>query len=51
MAFTNTGFAPNDGGVAVFADDYLVLSLLMVGVFLGSIGFPSSTPSPSTSGM
>jgi len=40
MAFTNTGFAPNDGGVAVFADDYLVLSLLMVGVFLGSIGFP-----------
>ncbi len=40
MAFTNTGFAPNDGGVAVFADDYLVLFLLMVGVFLGSIGFP-----------
>ena len=40
MAFTNTGFAPNDGGVAVFADDYLVLTLLMVGVFLGSIGFP-----------
>ncbi|MFF7291555.1 TrkH family potassium uptake protein [Microbacterium sp. NPDC008134] len=40
MAFTNTGFAPNDGGVAVFADDYFVLSLLMVGVFLGSIGFP-----------
>ena len=40
MAFTNTGFAPNDGGVAVFSDDYLVLFLLMVGVFLGSIGFP-----------
>lgn len=40
MAFTNTGFAPNDGGVAVFANDYLVLFLLMVGVFLGSIGFP-----------
>lgn len=40
MAFTNTGFAPNDGGVAVFADDYLVLILLMAGVFLGSIGFP-----------
>ena len=40
MAFTNTGFAPNDGGVAVFADDYLVLTLLMAGVFLGSIGFP-----------
>jgi len=40
MAFTNTGFAPNAGGVAVFADDYLVLTLLMAGVFLGSIGFP-----------
>ena len=40
MAFTNTGFAPNDGGVAVFADDYAVLTLLMAGVFLGSIGFP-----------
>ncbi len=40
MAFTNTGFAPNSEGVAYFADDYLVLSLLMVGVFLGSIGFP-----------
>lgn len=40
MAFTNTGFAPNDGGVAAFADDYLVLTLLMAGVFLGSIGFP-----------
>ena len=40
MAFTNTGFAPNDGGVGNFADDYLVLILLMTGVFLGSIGFP-----------
>ncbi|MEJ1088142.1 potassium transporter TrkG [Microbacterium sp. Mu-80] len=40
MAFTNTGFTPNDGGVTVFADDYLVLILLMTGVFLGSIGFP-----------
>ncbi|MGB3376408.1 MAG: potassium transporter TrkG [Microbacterium sp.] len=40
MSFTNTGFAPNAGGVAVFGDDYLVLTLLMAGVFLGSIGFP-----------
>lgn len=40
MAFTNTGFAPNAGGVAEFGDDYLVLILLMAGVFLGSIGFP-----------
>lgn len=40
MAFTNTGFTPNVGGVTVFADDYFVLTLLMIGVFLGSIGFP-----------
>ncbi len=40
MAFTNTGFTPNEGGVTVFADDYFVLTLLMIGVFLGSIGFP-----------
>ncbi|MEV4777335.1 TrkH family potassium uptake protein [Microbacterium sp. LWH12-1.2] len=40
MSFTNTGFAPNVGGVAVFADDYLVLTVLMISVFLGSIGFP-----------
>lgn len=40
MSFTNTGFAPNAGGVAIFGDDYLVLALLMTGVFLGSIGFP-----------
>jgi len=40
MSFTNTGFAPNPGGVGVFADDYFVLTVLMVSVFLGSIGFP-----------
>ncbi|MGO2745613.1 TrkH family potassium uptake protein [Microbacterium sp.] len=40
MAFTNTGFAPNATGVVEFVDDYFVLSVLMVGVFLGSIGFP-----------
>lgn len=40
MSFTNTGFTPNPGGVGVFADDYFVLSVLMVSVFLGSIGFP-----------
>ncbi len=40
MAFTNTGFAPNAGGIAAFAGDYFFLSVLMVGVFLGSIGFP-----------
>ncbi|MGO2684123.1 TrkH family potassium uptake protein [Microbacterium sp.] len=40
MSFTNTGFTPNAGGVIEFADDYFVLSVLMVSVFLGSIGFP-----------
>ncbi|WP_261987838.1 TrkH family potassium uptake protein [Microbacterium sp. 4-7] len=40
MSFTNTGFSPNPGGVGVFADDYFVLTVLMISVFLGSIGFP-----------
>lgn len=40
MAFTNTGFTPNVGGLVPFADDYFLLTVLMAGVFLGSIGFP-----------
>jgi Trk-type K+ transport system membrane component len=40
MAFTNTGFTPNKEGIAAFATDYWFLSSLMVGVFLGAIGFP-----------
>lgn len=40
MAFTNTGFVPNAEGLAPFADDYFLLTVLMAGVFLGSIGFP-----------
>lgn len=40
MSFTNTGFTPNPGGVGVFADDYVLLTILMISVFLGSIGFP-----------
>ncbi len=40
MSFTNTGFTPNPEGLAVFADNYFMLTVLMVGVFLGSIGFP-----------
>lgn len=40
MAFTNTGFTPNAEGVAGFAGDYWFLSMLMIAVFLGSIGFP-----------
>ncbi|MCD2443516.1 TrkH family potassium uptake protein [Agromyces sp. SYSU K20354] len=40
MAFTNTGFSPNPGGMAPFVEDYWMQSLLMIGVFLGSLGFP-----------
>ncbi|MCM3695577.1 potassium transporter TrkG [Microbacterium oleivorans] len=40
MAFTNTGFAPNAEGLTPFAQNYLLLTVLMAGVFLGSIGFP-----------
>jgi len=40
MAFTNTGFNPNVGGLDQFADDYWFLGALMIGVFLGSLGFP-----------
>ncbi len=40
MSFTNTGFSPSIDGIAIFADDYFVLIVLMVSVFLGSIGFP-----------
>ena len=32
--------ARTPGGLAPFADDYLLLTVLMTGVFLGSIGFP-----------
>jgi Trk-type K+ transport system membrane component len=40
MSFTNTGFTPNADGLAPFSQDYLFMSVLMIGVFLGSIGFP-----------
>lgn len=40
MSFTNTGFTPNAGGLTPFAHDYFFLTVLMAGVFLGSIGFP-----------
>ncbi|MEO6825990.1 MAG: potassium transporter TrkG [Microbacteriaceae bacterium] len=40
MAFTNTGFAPNAEGLTPFAGDYWFLTALMIGVFLGAIGFP-----------
>jgi Trk-type K+ transport system membrane component len=40
MAFTNTGFSPNAEGLTPFANDYWFLSILMLGVVMGSIGFP-----------
>ncbi|MFT4233297.1 MAG: potassium transporter TrkG [Leucobacter sp.] len=39
-AFTNTGFVPLPGGLAPYDTDLYLLSVLAVGVFLGSIGFP-----------
>ena len=39
-AFTNTGFNPNPAGPVEFFDDYWFQSLLMLDVFLGSLGFP-----------
>jgi trk system potassium uptake protein len=40
MAFTNTGFTPNPEGLTPFVHDYFFLTVMMAGVFLGSIGFP-----------
>lgn len=40
MAFTNTGFAPNAEGLTPFREDFWFLGALMIGVFLGAIGFP-----------
>jgi trk system potassium uptake protein TrkH len=40
MAFTNTGFTPNAEGLTPFAEDFWFLGALMIGVFLGAIGFP-----------
>jgi len=40
MAFTNTGFLPTAAGLTPYAEDTWFLGLLMIGVFLGAIGFP-----------
>jgi Trk-type K+ transport system membrane component len=40
MSFTNTGVTPNIEGLAPFAQDYWFLFMLMIGVTLGSVGFP-----------
>jgi Trk-type K+ transport system membrane component len=40
MAFTNTGFLPTSAGLAPYAGDVWFLSVLMIGVTAGAIGFP-----------
>ena len=40
MAFTNTGITPNVEGLTPFQHNYGFLLLLMLGVTLGSVGFP-----------
>ena len=40
MAFTNSGFTPTSAGVTEFATDPWFLCILMLGVFVGSLGFP-----------
>ncbi|MDL9978930.1 TrkH family potassium uptake protein [Microbacterium sp. ASV49] len=40
MAFTNTGFTPASEGLAPYINQYYFLSVLMLGVFLGQLGFP-----------
>ncbi|MGO3146183.1 MAG: TrkH family potassium uptake protein [Leucobacter sp.] len=39
-SFTNTGFVPLNDGLDPYLGDYYLLTLLAIGVFLGSIGFP-----------
>lgn len=39
-AFNNAGFASNVGGLAVYGSDPWILTPIMVGVFVGSFGFP-----------
>ncbi len=40
MAFTNTGFLPTTEGLTPYAGDVYFLTVLMIGVFFGAIGFP-----------
>lgn len=39
-AFTNTGFVPVKSGMEAFVGDPYMLIVLMLGVFIGSLGFP-----------
>ena len=40
MAFTNTGFLPTSEGLTPYAGDVWFLSVIMLGVVAGAIGFP-----------
>jgi Trk-type K+ transport system membrane component len=40
MAFTNSGFVPTAEGLEPYATDPWFLSVMMLGVFIGSLGFP-----------
>lgn len=40
MAFTNTGFLPTSEGLAPYSHDVWFLSVMMLGVVAGAIGFP-----------
>lgn len=40
MSFTNTGFVLSRGGLDPFVADWWFLSVLMLSVFLGAVGFP-----------
>lgn len=40
MAFTNSGFVPTPEGLTPYATDPWFLTVLMMGVFIGSLGFP-----------
>ena len=40
MSFTNTGFLPTAEGLTPYAGDVYFLTVLMISVFLGAIGFP-----------
>ena len=39
-SFNNAGFVTHAGGLAPFADDPTIIVPIMVGVFVGSLGFP-----------
>ncbi|ROS31605.1 TrkH family potassium uptake protein [Cellulomonas sp. PhB150] len=39
-AFNNAGFVPTEEGLAPFVSDWWVLMPIIIGVFIGSLGFP-----------